>query len=243
MANKTPKDRLIKIHYSNLSARFAEFAIFLAWVAIMGLSVLVINAIITYIGTPRFNIALAISTLVILTIANALTFLYYWTLGRERRETQRKNNFIKKNGTKVIGEIIILEETEVRTKDGGKDFTYHYNVQYKSPVDNSLIVFQTPSVISDNMMVKQKDLPLKVVVYVYGDQTFVESLINPPFKEMLIRKLIYYLTGIFGAGAFFGVSLLSQTPSTMVIPYLIVGLSVTLSIVGLVIIYIIKDRH
>ena len=243
MANKTHKDRFIKIRYSSLSTRFAEFTVFLAWFAIMGLSVLVINIIITYVGTPRFNLALAISTLVILTIANALVFLYYWTLGKERRETKRKNEFIKKNGTKVIGEIIVLEETEIRTKDGGKDFTYHYNVQYKNPVDNSLIVFQTPSVISDNMMVKEKDLPLKVVVYVYEKQTFVESLINPPFGDMIIRKMLYYLTGIFGAGVLFGIPLLSQTPSTMAAPYLIIALGVSLSIVGLVIIYIIKDRH
>lgn len=243
MANKTPKDRLIKIHYYSRNVRLAEFTIFLAWVGIMALTALVINIIITQNYNTRNNTGLVIGTLIVLIIANALVFFYYWTLGRERREIKRKNRYIKKNGTKVIGEIISLEETEVRSEDGGKNFTYHYNVQYENPVDNSLIVFQTPSVIPDNMLIKEKDLPLKVVVYVYEKQTFAESLINPPFGEMFLRKFMYYFTGIFGAGTLFGVALLSQVPSTESAPYLIVSLGVSLSAIGLVIIYLIKDRY
>ena len=195
MKKKSPKHKYVKIRYDDLQVRVAELYMLLLWFFVSGLAGFAIYTLIK--NQNHTNIrgygAFIPALIFVFLVAVGLSYLCYLAAGRVRRKRNRENQFIKRNGTKVIGEIISLDKTEVHTKDGGTNFTYSYNVQYKNPTDKSQITIQTPSVIKDNMLIKEADLPLKVVVYVYDKQTFVESLIDPPFKEMLERRILKIL--------------------------------------------------
>lgn len=120
----------------------------------------------------------------------------YLPISGERRMQKKEAEQIKANGTVIIGEIISLKKTQL--KEGDKGFTYSYNVEYANPDDGTPLTITTPSIIEDNMMVKKEDLPIKVVVYVWGEKTFVDSLINPPYKEMWTRKVVKWAPIILG---------------------------------------------
>ncbi len=105
----------------------------------------------------------------------------------ERRKRMEKKNvakMIKKNGTKVIGEITNMDTTEVNSGD-----SFSYNIEYENPFDHkaSYLIF-TPYAIQSEMYIREKDLPLKVIIYCYNNMTHIDAVINPPLAKMAFRK-------------------------------------------------------
>ena len=104
-----------------------------------------------------------------------------------RRKMAAKNREITEKGVKVIGEIKNLKVIKV-----GEEFTY--DVEY-GQIDNTQIThIVTPRVISENMRITEKDLPLKVEVYIYKGEAFVDAIIDPPEKiiyHRMTRRVIY----------------------------------------------------
>ena len=244
MKKKSKKLRYAKIHYTNLSVRFVELFILFVWACVLGLVACIIAFVST--GASKYLLNNPTASGIIATVlisALILIFLCYLVVGRERRKIIKENRFIKKNGTRVLGNIISLERTEAHREDGGKDFTYSYNIQYVNPEDDSLVVIKTPSVVQDRMLIKESDLPLKAVVYLYEKQAFVESIINPPYRSMFLRKLFKFLPYPLGFGAILCVSIVNETSSqdTVVIRS-IFSICIILCVVGAFVSYQMKDR-
>ena len=244
MKKKPQKLRYAKIHYSNLSMRFVELFILFVWAGVLGLGACIIAFVTT--GASKYLLNNPTASGVIATVlisALVLIFLCYLVVGRERRKIIKENRYIKKNGTRVLGDIISLERTEAHREDGRKNFTYSYNIQYINPEDDSLVVIKTPSVVEDRMLIKEKDLPLKAVVYLYEKQAFVESIINPPYRSMFLRKLFKYLPFVLGFGAILCVSIVNETSSQeTVIIRCVFSICTYLCVIGAFVSYHMRDR-
>ena len=240
MKKKSPKHKYVKIRYIQGIDKFAESFLLLSLGIVLGLAICVIKY---FSASAAISTVWRVAAIVMFTIVFSLLLFIYLYISHQRRELQKENKYIKKHGTLVIGEIISLERTEARTTDGKENFTFSYNVQYRSPDDDSLIVIRTPTVIKDNMLVKEKDLPIKVVVYVYEKRTFVESLIDPPYKLMQLRKLFRYLLALFSVCSFVCLSILNETKGVnAVLARGIIALCFCASIYGLFFAYLFKDR-
>ncbi len=242
MKKKSPKPRYVKIRYTDLNIRVAEISMLLMWIVFMGLIPLTISAIIA-VAQTKYDSTLTLIMIFVLIPATIIIYTGYLAISRGRRELQKKNRYIKKHGTKVIGEIVSMEHTEAHKEDNKQNFTYSYNVQFKNPEDSSLIVIKTPTVLKDFMMLKETDLPLKVIVYVFEKQTFVESLINPPSKSMTLRKILKYAPYVLGFGAFYSIIIIDQAwnkaPASIIIAF---ALCFCICIVGAYLTYEYKDR-
>lgn len=244
MKKKSQKLRYAKIHYSNLSVRFVELFILFVWSCVLGLGASIVAFVSTGVSKYFQNNQTVWGIMAAVFIpALLLIFLCYLVVGRERRKIMKKNRFIKKNGTRVLGDIISLERTEAHREDGGKNFTYSYNIQYVNPEDDSLVVIKTPSVVENRMLIKESDLPLKAVVYLYEKQAYVESIINPPYRSMFLRKLFKYLPYPLGFCAILCVSIINETSSqeTVVIRS-VFSICIILCVAGAFVSYSIKDR-
>jgi hypothetical protein len=100
---------------------------------------------------------------------------------------QRKklSRTIKENGKKVIGEIVSMSETRL---DSSKE-NFSYDIEYENPENGEISsIIITPSALQKEMYIKEKDLPLKVIVYCYNGMTHVDAVINPPIVKMAFRK-------------------------------------------------------
>ncbi len=192
MKDELEMKKLIKIRYNYLHISWIE--IFLLCMEVLAVFIAIL--IITYICTNKVrteSILFAVGLSLFFTI---IPLMAYLPISGERRMQKKEAEQIKANGTVIIGEIISLKKTQL--KEGDKGFTYSYNVEYANPDDGTPLTITTPSIIEDNMMVKKEDLPIKVVVYVWGEKTFVDSLINPPYKEMWTRKVVKWAPIILG---------------------------------------------
>ncbi len=124
-------------------------------------------------GWLKGNSTYGISLLVVA----AIVFIWSLREGAWRKGRAAEYKHIVENGTKVIGEIKNLSVIKL-----GDQFTY--DIEY-GPIDNTQITHVvTPMVISSKMGITEKDLPLKVVVYVLEGKAVVYAIIDPPVKRM-----------------------------------------------------------
>lgn len=176
-----PGDRLVKIRYS-----FTHISMGEKIGAMLELTIISMIVGVYYIFTdyPEFP------TLVFVLISSTafLPFIVILPDYRSRKSQKRLVDIIMRKGVVLIGEIVSLYSTEVNNQ---KNFSY--NIEYEDPNSRKTITIRTPSVLYDEMYIRESDLPLKCTVYVYQDLAFCDRIINPPTRKMHRRKIIYYL--------------------------------------------------
>ena len=109
---------------------------------------------------------------------------------------------IRERGKRVIGTIVSLKTIDLNGANRNKKH-FTYTIEDENPEDGKIITTTTPAVLSYRMYLKEEDLPIKVVVYVYGGQAFADEIINPPIIKMSARRFIRYLPIVILAIMFF----------------------------------------
>ena len=109
---------------------------------------------------------------------------------RSKRMAQKhEHEEAVKKGTKVIGTIVNLGYTDLGGK-GTNDRNFGYTIEYEDPDHGELATIHTPSAISENMYIADKDLPLKAIVYLYEGKGYIDAVVDPPLMQMGARQAI-----------------------------------------------------
>lgn len=103
----------------------------------------------------------------------------------DRWKSKKYRKTVVANGKKVIGEIVSFKEIKINSRDK-KNFSY--TIEYEDPLEGKATTEITPPTVNRLMFLKEEDLPIKVVIYVYKHTSFVYALINPPVVKMFARK-------------------------------------------------------
>ena len=104
-------------------------------------------------------------------------------IGRMKSKQHRK--IMVQKGKKVTGEIVSLKQTQI---NGNNEKNFTYTIEYEDPFEGKTTTVITPWTVGEVMLVKEKDLPIKVTVYIYHNIVLVDSLINPPAIKMYFRR-------------------------------------------------------
>ena len=107
----------------------------------------------------------------------------------KRMSQKREHEEAVKNGTKVIGTIVNLGYTDLGGK-GTNDRNFGYTIEYEDPDHGEQASMFTPSAISENMCITDKDLPLKAIVYLHEGKGYIDAVVDPPLVQMGARKVI-----------------------------------------------------
>ena len=181
-----PNDRLVKIKYEFDHPSYEESK---ALVIVTISSILALTGLFNEFRQPHpFSIGLSWVLVLFILAVLVGSLIYYIALYRQRRAKIKEVNHIIKHGKMVIGEVVSFSLTEVNGKKDQKNFSY--NIEYEDPRYGDVIAITTPTALAEETYIHEKDLPIKVVIYVLGKHTHVDKLINPPLKKMRIRK--YY---------------------------------------------------
>ena len=203
-----PEDRIVKIKYDfdhmaekesdSLHAIIAIAIIIVVASSQVGFSPYVLFA------WPYFAQGIAMIIVFFATLA------YYITQRNKRMQRKKLSRTIKENGKKVIGEIVSMSETRL---DSSKE-NFSYDIEYENPENGEIssIIITPSAALQKEMYIKEKDLPLKVIVYCYNGMTHVDAVINPPIAKMAFRKyspsigsyIIIILTFVSALTAAFG---------------------------------------
>jgi hypothetical protein len=73
------------------------------------------------------------------------------------------------------------------------DEEFTYEIEYEWKGDEMPIRITTPTVLKSRMNIKEKDLPLKVVLYAMNNRAHAYAVIDPPIAKMKIRWMFRYL--------------------------------------------------
>lgn len=204
MSKADKKDRIVRIKYEYDHMTEREGKSLAASICIVLLIIIMACELIWF---PRLalvynRVPIEIAFAVLILIGTLVTYIIEL---RNRMGKKSVAKMIKKNGTKVIGEITNMNTTEVNSDD-----SFSYNIEYENPFNHkaSYLIF-TPYAIQSEMYIREKDLPLKVIIYCYNSMTHIDAVINPPLAKMAFRKygpsififIAVMLFGISGIGA------------------------------------------
>ena len=184
MSEADKKDRIVRIKYEYDHMTDREGKSLAASICIFLLIIIMACELIWFPKLAyvynRVPVEIAIAVLVL--IGTLVTYIIEL---RKRMAKKNHAKMIKKNGTKVIGEITNMNTTEVK----GDDENFSYNIEYENPFNHkaSYLIF-TPYAIHSEMYIREKDLPLKVIIYCYNNMTHIDAVINPPLAKMAFRK-------------------------------------------------------
>lgn len=183
MSKADKKDRIVRIKYEYDHMTEREGKSLAASICIVLLIIIMACELIWFpkLALVYNRVPIEIALAVLILIGTLATYII-----ELRRRMRKKNHakMIKKNGTKVIGKITDMNNTEVNSDDN-----FSYNIEYENPFDHkaSYLIF-TPYAIQSEMYIREKDLPLKVIIYCYNNMTHIDAVINPPLAKMRLRK-------------------------------------------------------
>ena len=187
MKQSKTQDKLVKIRYQSTDITLKDY--YFGFLQLMALGAL---AIVLIVGFRHGFNAYIITSLIFTLVIGSLPLFVLVPRSIRRIKERRDIKAIKKYGQRVIGTIVSLDRSEIVNNRGREGFSYSYTVQFDIPKHEKPIIFKTPSVIADTMLVKEEDLPMKAVVYCWGNNYHVDSLVNPPYQRLLFRKIIKY---------------------------------------------------
>ncbi len=183
MADNKSKEHLVKIKYDYDHMSENERKGLCAAVGILAIIVLG-AAQVGFAPGVLFQGIYLMQEIVMLLIFFA-TLVYYIVQRNKRMQRKRLSMMIKEHGKKIIGEIVSMSETTLNSRKENFSFDIEYENPESGEIDTVII---TPSVLRTEMYIKEKDLPLKVIVYLHNGMTHVDAVINPPLAKMTIRK-------------------------------------------------------
>ncbi|MBR0133980.1 hypothetical protein IJM16_01810 [Candidatus Saccharibacteria bacterium] len=187
-----PGDRVVKIKYDYDYMSVGERTALATTVFIGAFFILFAVLLGTSLSkSPAMAPELIVLTIVVFIVFTA-TLIIYFTQHNKRKREAVEFRAIKTKGEMVIGKILSMQEDELA--DTGQ--TFSYDIEYENPIDgqNASIVI-SPSALYNEMYIREKDLPLKVIVYCYDGKTHVDAVINPPITKMTYRKIIPFISG------------------------------------------------
>ena len=187
MIQSRTEDKYVKIRYQFTNITLKDY--YFGFLQLMALGALAIVLIVGFRhGFNRYIVTALIFTVLIGSLPLFVLIPRFFRHRQGRKEVK----MIKKYGQRVIGTIVSLDRSEIVNNRGREGFSYSYTVQFGIPKHEKPITFKTPSIIADTMLVKEEDLPMKAVVYCWGNNYHVDSLVNPPYQRLLFRKIIKY---------------------------------------------------
>ena len=193
-----PTDKLVKIVYSHERDHKHYLRM-----SLMGIVSLIAMVAIGFIIYNQLVVVRLDSTQISLSVLAEFILMFPFLIGMQslgdlfkhrksyRQECERFNK-IKKNGRRVIGELSDFDSIE--TDNIGKtrkSKSFSFNLEYENPsAELKFVSTKTPPIELLDMDLRKTDFPIRVLLYVDGDNYYVDSLINPPVKKMLQRKLM-----------------------------------------------------
>lgn len=176
------KDKIIKVQYDYEQRKITEiFSGICCIISILSALSLMVFALVL----PRGSLLSTLTaTFILCGFASYFGIVYYNERARRRRDGANAKRIIE-NGHEIIGTIINLNVTEL------KDSQYfNYDIEYEdsNSKTHKLTSMITPAVVEDTMCIKEKDLPLRAVIYVYENDVHLYALINPPIVKISGRR-------------------------------------------------------
>lgn len=195
----SPTDKLVKIVYSHERdhkhyIRMSLMGIF-SLIAMVIIGFLIYNqlVVVAHLDSTQFSLSVFAEFFLMFPFITGVRYLGDLFKSRKsyRQECERLNK-IKKNGHRVIGELSDFDSLE--TDNIGKtrkSNSFSFNLEYENPsAELKFISTKTPPIELLDMDLRKTDFPIRVLLYVDDDNYYMDSLINPPVKKMLQRKLM-----------------------------------------------------
>ena len=176
------KDRIVKIEYDFIRVRKKEVICLAGFIGCILMDLAAFHICTTLKG------ALSAIVFSILTISaiSIVPLVQYIRIRSARKRDYADAKYIMDHGKKVIGTIKSLKVIKM-------DQQFTYDIEYEWGEKNELRTVTTPTVVSDKMYITEKDLPLDVIVYVWGKQAYAYAVINPPLTKMKARWARKYI--------------------------------------------------
>jgi hypothetical protein len=175
------KQRIVRIKYDHDRPRIEEVYNLLRFIAciIVAIVMLVVSLSVGTFYFMFFGVA-------IFSLLSVIPFQKYWHERSIRKRDYADAKFIIDHGEKVIGSIVSMNTIKL-----DEEFTYEIEYEWKG--DEMPIRITTPTVLKSRMNIKEKDLPLKVVLYAMNNRAHAYAVIDPPIAKMKIRWMFRYL--------------------------------------------------
>ena len=201
MKDAKPEERIVRIKYDYDHMSENERKALCSVIGIIAIIILAASQV-GFAPSILFAWPYIIQEIVILVIFFAV-LAYYIVQRNKRMQRKRLSMMIKENGKKIIGEIVSMSETTLNSRKEN----FSFDIEYEDPENGKLdTIVITPIVLKTEMYIKEKDLPLKAIVYYYNGMTHVDAVINPPLVKMTLRKfapaIIIFLIIAIIAGSF-----------------------------------------
>ena len=175
------KQRVVRIRYDYDRPRIEEVGNLLYFIACI-VAVLVMLVMSIYQSTLYFMSIF----IVIVSVISVIPFQKYWHERKIRKRDYADAKFLIDHGEKVIGSIVSMKTIKL-------DEEFTYDIEYEWKGDEMPIRMTTPTVLKSRMNIKEKDLPLKVILYAMNNRAHAYAVIDPPIAKMKIRWTFRYL--------------------------------------------------